>query len=209
LKISHELILNKRLFIYFCIMRLKDEDKITSIYNAAVKIINTDGFQGASMSKIAKEAQIAAATIYLYFDNKEDMINKLFLHLKHVKSKAYLKGNPVLTPTKETFRIIWFNHYHYIVENPQEFKFLENFTNCHLIDRINQQQAIGYYRLMLDLFELSRQESILKDLSDAILYEFLFAPIGNILKYAISLNKTLSEKELETIFETSWSAISK
>jgi TetR/AcrR family transcriptional regulator, multidrug resistance operon repressor len=190
-------------------MRLRDEDKITSIYNAAVKIINTDGFQGASMSKIAKEAQIAAATIYLYFDNKEDMINKLFLHLKHVKSKAYLKGNPVLTPTKETFRTIWYNHYHYIVENPQDFKFLENFTNCHLIDRINQQQAIGYYRLMLDLFELARQNNILKDLSDAILYEFLFTPIGNLLKFTISVNKTLSEKELETIFETSWSAISR
>ncbi len=190
-------------------MRLKDDDKITNIYNAAIKIINTGGFQGASMSKIAKEAQISAATIYLYFENKEDMINKLYLHLKHEKSKAYLKGNPVLTPTKETLRTLWFNHYGYIVENPQEFKFLENFANCPLIDRINQEEAIGYYRLMLDLFELSRQMGVLKNLPDALLYEFLFAPIGNILKRAISAHKTLSEKDLETIFETSWSAISK
>jgi TetR/AcrR family transcriptional regulator, multidrug resistance operon repressor len=188
---------------------MKDDDKVSRIYDAAVKLINTEGFQGTSMSKIAREAGIAAATIYLYFENKEDMINKLFLHLKHDKSKAYLKGNPVLLPNRETFRTIWFNHYQYVVENPQTFKFLENFTNCHLIDLINQEQAIGYYRLMLDLFELAKEKEVLKDLSNAVLYEFLFAPIGNLLKRAMSLNKTLSEAELETIFETSWSAISR
>lgn len=190
-------------------MRIRDEDKVSRIYNAAVKLINAEGFQGTSMSKIAREADIAAATIYLYFDNKDDMINKLFLHLKHEKSKAYLKGNPVLSPTKETFRIIWFNHYQYIVENPQTFKFLENFSNCHLINLINQEQAIGYYRLMLDLFELSRQKGILKDLSNAIVYEFLFAPIGNLLKRALTINRIITEKELDTIFEISWSAISR
>ena len=190
-------------------MRIKDDDKVTRIYDAAVKLINAEGFQGTSMSKIAKEANIAAATIYLYFDNKDDMINKLYLHLKHQKSQAYLKWNPVLNPTKETFRIIWYNHYQYIVDNPQTFKFLENFSNCHLIDLINQEHAIGYYRLMLDLFELSREKGVLKDLSNAMLYEFLFAPIGNLLKRALSFNKIITEKELDTIFETSWSAISR
>ena len=63
-------------------MRVKDEDKVTRIYQAAMRVINRDGFQGSSMSKIANEADVSAATIYLYFENKDDMINKLFIHLK-------------------------------------------------------------------------------------------------------------------------------
>jgi len=57
-------------------MRLKDEDKISRIYRAAIQVINKDGFQGSSMSKIANEADVSAATIYLYFENKDDMLKK-------------------------------------------------------------------------------------------------------------------------------------
>jgi hypothetical protein len=39
-------------------MRKKDDDKITRIYHAAVKLINTEGFQGTSISKIAKEVKL-------------------------------------------------------------------------------------------------------------------------------------------------------
>jgi AcrR family transcriptional regulator len=190
-------------------MRLKDEDKVDRIYCAAVKLINTEGFQGTSMSKIAKEAQLAAATIYLYFENKDDMLNKLYLHLKQQKSKAYLAGSPDLVAKKETFRIIWFNHYQFSVSNPQEFKFLENFANCPLIDRLNQQQAVGYYRLVLDLFDMSKTSGLLKNLSNAILYDLFFAPINNLVKRALSSSVMLTNEELDSIFEASWCAIVK
>ncbi len=190
-------------------MRVRDEDKVDRIYQAAVKLINKEGFQGTSMAKIAKEAELAAATIYLYFENKEDMLNKLYLHLKQQKSKAYLNGNPDLVAKKEVFRIIWFNHYNYISANTQEFKFLENFANCPLIDKLNQEQAIGYYRLLLDLFDLSKKSGLLKDLSNAILYDLLFAPINNLVKRSISSCIMLTNNELEAVFNASWTAISK
>jgi len=190
-------------------MRVKDEDKVDRIYQAAVKLINAEGFQGTSMSKIAKEAQLSAATIYLYFENKEDMLNKLYLHLKQQKSKAYLSGSPDLLAKKEFFRTIWFNHYHYIISNPQLFKFLENFANCPLIDKLNQQQAIDYYRILLDLFNLAKQSGLLKNLSNAILYDLLFAPINNLVKRSLSSSILLTDEELNAIFEASWSAISK
>jgi len=34
-------------------MRLKDDEKVNRIYRAAVKVINLEGFQGCSMTKIA------------------------------------------------------------------------------------------------------------------------------------------------------------
>ncbi|MDB4867155.1 MAG: TetR family transcriptional regulator [Cohnella sp.] len=34
------------------------------------------------MSKIAKKAGVSASTIYVYFENKEDMLNKLYLSIK-------------------------------------------------------------------------------------------------------------------------------
>ena len=37
-------------------MRVKDDEKVVRIYQAAIKVINQDGFQGSSMSKIAELA---------------------------------------------------------------------------------------------------------------------------------------------------------
>jgi hypothetical protein len=33
-------------------MRVKDDEKVNRIYRAAIKVVNANGFQGSSMSKI-------------------------------------------------------------------------------------------------------------------------------------------------------------
>jgi AcrR family transcriptional regulator len=188
-------------------MRLKDEDKVTRIYQAAVKLINTEGFQGTSMSKIAKEAGLAAATIYLYFSNKEDMLNKLYLHLKEEMSKAYLKGEPDLSPGKESIRAIWINHYHYIIENSQEYKFLETFSSCPLIEKMSKEQALSFYRPLFSLLNLCKVQGVIRNLSDDVIYACLFAPVSYLAKQNCCSGVLLDDEELDNIFETAWSSV--
>jgi len=53
-------------------------DKTDAILKAAAKIFAVNGFNGAKISEIAKEAGVADGTIYLYFQNKEDILHTLF-----------------------------------------------------------------------------------------------------------------------------------
>lgn len=55
-------------------MARKKIDKTDAILQAALKVFAEHGFNGAQVSKIAKEAGIADGTIYLYFQNKEDIL---------------------------------------------------------------------------------------------------------------------------------------
>lgn len=59
-------------------MTSKKTEKYDLILNAALKVIAENGFHGAQVSKIAKEAGVADGTIYLYFKNKEDILISLF-----------------------------------------------------------------------------------------------------------------------------------
>ena len=59
-------------------MRHKDDSKRVAISNAAIELITTIGFAETSMSKIAKAAKVSPATIYVYFENKEDILISLF-----------------------------------------------------------------------------------------------------------------------------------
>ena len=59
-------------------MKNKNGEKYYRIINAATKVFAKKGFFHAKVSDIAKEAQVADGTIYLYFDNKDDILISLF-----------------------------------------------------------------------------------------------------------------------------------
>lgn len=189
-------------------MRVKDEDKVNRIYRAAMKVINLEGFQGSSMTRIATEADLSPATIYLYFENKEDMINKLFMYLKTRMGSSYFNSTAELSPSKGTFRTIWLNHYQYIMENQDEYNFLENFSNCPLIEHIDKEFKPDYCPAFETLFDQSKAAKLLQSMHNDIIYALLFAPVSQMVKKLKSEGTTLSTNELIQLFEASWKSVS-
>ena len=57
---------------------MKSPDKHTKIIRAAVKVFAKKGFYSARISDIAKVAKVADGTIYLYFNNKFDILLSVF-----------------------------------------------------------------------------------------------------------------------------------
>ena len=53
---------------------MKTVNKHGKIITAATKVFAKKGFFNARISDIAKEAKVADGTIYLYFDNKFDIL---------------------------------------------------------------------------------------------------------------------------------------
>jgi TetR/AcrR family transcriptional regulator, fatty acid metabolism regulator protein len=57
---------------------MRDPDKPQQIIEAAVRVFARKGYYNSRVSDIAKEAGIAAGTIYLYFRTKDDILVTLF-----------------------------------------------------------------------------------------------------------------------------------
>src|SRR5260370_31089584 len=57
---------------------MRDPDKSQNIIEAAVRVFARKGYYNSRVSDIAREAGIAAGTIYLYFKTKEDILITLF-----------------------------------------------------------------------------------------------------------------------------------
>ncbi|MBR3395145.1 MAG: helix-turn-helix transcriptional regulator, partial [Firmicutes bacterium] len=49
-------------------MRTRDPEKQKKIKEATVRLILREGINGASVAKIAREAEVSPATIYVYYD---------------------------------------------------------------------------------------------------------------------------------------------
>ena len=70
-------------------MRNKDPDKQHRIKAAMIRLILREGINGTSVSKIAKEAGVSPATIYVYYESKEDMLAEVFREYFH-RTYGYL-----------------------------------------------------------------------------------------------------------------------
>jgi len=57
---------------------MRDPDKSQHIIEAAVRVFARKGYYNSRVSDIAREAGIAAGTIYLYFKTKDDILVTLF-----------------------------------------------------------------------------------------------------------------------------------
>ncbi|VBB41762.1 TetR/AcrR family transcriptional regulator [Desulfatiglans anilini] len=59
-------------------LRKKNREKYQRIIRAATKIFARKGFFQAKIAEIAREAGVADGTIYIYFENKDDILISLF-----------------------------------------------------------------------------------------------------------------------------------
>ena len=98
-------------------MRKKDSAKYQRIIDAATKIFAKKGFYKAKVAEIAKEARVADGTIYLYFENKEDILISLFenqmkLVLDNMKSEISKEMDSV-----KKIKRFAFTHLEFIEQN--------------------------------------------------------------------------------------------
>lgn len=114
-------------------MRTRDENKEAAIREKAMEMIVEEGFDGLSMQKLAKAAGVSPATIYIYYRNREDLLNSLYNEVNNTFAEVALKKfNPELS-LEEGLWVQWKNRMKFIMEYPVYFKFFEQFRNSPLI----------------------------------------------------------------------------
>ena len=91
------------------------------ILAAARRIVVRDGFEALTMRKIADAIEYSAATLYLYFENREAIGRQLctesFEHLLRYLSAVAAVEDPV-----ERLRAIGRSYVAFGLENPEEYK---------------------------------------------------------------------------------------
>lgn len=179
-------------------MRKKDDEKKRHIKEAVVKLILEEGFHGTSISKIAKMAMVSPATVYIYYENKEIMLQDIY-HEYAEEIFDYILDRVEWEMTGEQLiELIIRSYYDYIWENKEIFSFVEQFSNCpSLVGRCSGKAGICNINELLNDMKQSR---IIKNYNNDTLLALLFYPVKAI---ALDGNKSESEREklLEEIIE--------
>lgn len=195
------------MIVYFTIMRTKDDEKEAALFEATVKLVNEIGFASSSVSKIAREAGVSPATIYVYYKNKEDLLVSTYIDIKLDLSKALLRDFNENLPIRDILRNVWFNMFEYISNNLEYYKFVEQFSNSPYSTLIDRQAVEKYFIPIVKVLQTGIDQKIIKNVHFDILTAFMYVPITVLANPVKFPNFELSEKNIETAFTLAWDAI--
>lgn len=169
-------------------MRRKDDEKEKSIKEAVIKLILEKGFHGTSIAKIAKEAGVSPATVYIYYENKEVMLQDIYREYSEDIYNYLLSRLNKNMDGQELIEMLSMGYYTYIQENGEIFHFVDQFSNCPALASQCSEKK-GIYNLT-KLLEEMKTKKILKDFQIDNLVAILFSPIKSIaIKPCISETK--------------------
>jgi TetR/AcrR family transcriptional regulator, fatty acid metabolism regulator protein len=98
---------------------MRDPDKPQQIIEAAVRVFARKGYFSSRVSDIAREAGIAAGTIYLYFDTKEAVLITLFREKMAAFVAALRKAITDEPDAVAKVRRLVHLHFHMLEQNPE------------------------------------------------------------------------------------------
>ena len=188
-------------------MRTKDEEKQEALFQATVKVVNDIGFASSSVSKIAKEAEISPATLYVYYKNKEDLLISTYINIKRTLSEMALRGIDETMPIRDIFRQIWFNTFEFTANHPNYFQFSEQFANSPYNDQIDQKNIDQMFKPIGDLIRRGIRLKIIKNLSVDIISAFIFYPIIILSNPRLCRSFEMTHEQIEASFHLAWDAI--
>lgn len=175
-------------------MRPKDESKEVAIREAAIEMIVKEGFKGMSMQKLAKKANVSPATIYLYFENREDLLNSLYLGVREQMHRAALEGFDPSMPFREGLKVLWLNRYRYFVEHPLHFVFLEQYINSPLVEVAARMEDKAFKRPLQEFASNIIRRGDIVSLPFEVYWSVAFAPLYQMLRFKLYPNLHLEKQ---------------
>jgi AcrR family transcriptional regulator len=188
-------------------IRQKCDKKRIALLKATLHLVNNNGFHDAPMSKIAKMAEMSPATIYIYFENKQDLINQLYLEMKVAFSTHAFKNYCEEKSVKESFKQIWFNIANFKLNQVEESNFLSQCDNTPIIDEDIKREGLKHLQPLVDLWERGIREGVIKNSSPYLLYAFTIYPLAFLTNPQYKNNCPLNDEKLKTAFNIAWDSI--
>ncbi|MBN2572480.1 MAG: TetR/AcrR family transcriptional regulator [Ignavibacteriales bacterium] len=168
-------------------MRHKEGNKEKDIIEAAIKCFAKKGYHHSKIIDIAKIANVAVGSIYVYYNNKEDILIKIFNNLWE---RLYFKitnieKNSRLTPVEKIDTMIE-DIFDAFIENPNLAIVFVNEQQYLL--KLSSTLSNNFHKKYLDVGEIFIKEGIQQnifssEINSNIFRIFILGAIRNLLRY--------------------------
>ncbi len=187
-------------------MRTRDQKKYDAIVKSTINLTNKLSFSGISISKIAREANVSPATIYIYFENKEDLLTTIYYDIRKKASESVLTNIDVNMSIKEQFYAVWINSFSFYLNYPEYMQYREQFEQTTMMKEVKTDEfELNSYTI--EILTKGIKDTIIRNLPIPLLISFAFIPIITLLRLHFNDVLIMTEKEIINAYEIAWKSI--
>ena len=164
-------------------MRVRDEDKVRLVKQKALQSFIQDGFEGFSMNKLAKACGISVATLYIYYQHKDDLVISLAKEEGDRMGDAMIKDFDPNVSFEEGMRQQWINRYQYVVENPLSYLFFEQLRTSTYKVRFLDTFMVKFKNAISEFMHNVVERKEIKPMPLEVFWSIAYAPLYSIIRF--------------------------
>ena len=189
--------------------RRRDPAKLEALHHATPRLVVKTGFAGLKMAEVAKEAGLATGTTYIYYKNKEALINAVYLTTR--QEIADLLKNPALEGETfyETFEAIWLAYFEFCYQQPDKMLFVEQFRYSGMITEKNLEAADAYFLEYDEFLKRGQKQGFLRRMDLGTMKAQIRGACHEIVKQLHQERVEPNEHLLDLCFDMAWSSVRK
>jgi AcrR family transcriptional regulator len=187
--------------------RPRSEDKRNAILEAATEIVAEQGV-AAPTARIARQAGVAEGSLFTYFENKDVLLNQLYLALKSELRHAMLDGFPAAERIAVQARHAWNGYVDWGVANPQKRKAISQLGVSDRITPQTREAGMAGFRQINAMLQQSLAGGVLKDQPPAFAGAILSSLAETTMEFILR-EPDQAERYRNAGFEAFWAAIAK
>ena len=164
-------------------MRTRNADKESLVKHEAIEMLVRDGFQGFSMNKLALACGVSVATLYIYYRDKDDLIQKIGAEIgKQFMAKTLQGFNPQMG-FAEGLRKQWENRADFALKFPKEVACYEIIRHSRHGDDIVEESLKGFKAAMGDFTHNAIKNKELISVSVEVFWSIAYGPLYTLLRF--------------------------
>lgn len=184
----------------------KDEKKRIGIRDAVISDVVEYGLGNAPISRIAKRAGVSAGTIYIYYPNKDEMLQSIFMEIKSTIHEVMMDAHQSERSSGQGIRAMWFAMYEFILEHPDMFAFHEAVSSEKLLKAEQRVNANLMAKDIHDILVTAINDGTLKAMPIDSLVSLLIAPAVSLARRQLKAEH-LNKDDAKQLFDAIWLGI--
>jgi len=166
-------------------MRIRDVDKEKLVIANAIDQIVQDGFQGFSMNKLAKACGISVATLYIYYKDKDDLIQKIGASTGLKFFERTVKDFSLDMSFEEGLWRQWENRAKFTMKYPKEVAFFEIIKHSPHGEIIltSIKEFADFRQIMHRFIENGIHKKELKPMAFEVFWAVAYGPLYTLLNF--------------------------
>jgi TetR/AcrR family transcriptional repressor of multidrug resistance operon len=164
-------------------VRTRNSDKEQLVKQKAIEMLVEVGFEGFGMNRLAKACGISVATLYIYYEDKDDLIKKIGTDIGKQFMGKTLQDFSATMSFAEGLKKQWENRAAFALKYPNEVACYEIIRHSQHGDYIMEESMRDFKATMMAFCQNAIDRKELLPLSVEVFWSVAYGPLYTLLRF--------------------------